>query len=139
MIDDSELAAVRESIRVRQRRADEVERRRQLVLSTPTERRALTISCDAPHRGGKSPKMAEVQVTEHGTFFVSRIPWAPSDATALRPWIEESHLVQLFRVGSPEFEDDGLLRSAIENLNWWKERGPGDLFFGSRSVSSGFT
>lgn len=126
MITMQELADIRVTVRTQQERMAQVEQRIGLALAHADEHGGLRIRCPRPHRGGKGPRLAELHATAYGTIFISTIPWAPSDATALRPWIEETHLSQLFRGRGPDLDDDDLLRAAVENLRWWQSRGPGD-------------
>ena len=126
----TEAGSLHESrLRIRQQllRAAEIDRRRQrLDADYPETHAGLTLRCTKKHPGGKSPKVAEVHATAYGTFFASTLPWAKSDATTLRPWVEETHLASLYRDGSLDLDDDQLLRSAIENVEWLRQHGPGD-------------
>jgi hypothetical protein len=122
----TDLSDVRRLVLGQQARAAEVERRRVAALADLQAHPGLTVRCEKKHSGGKAPKMAEAHALPAGIFFISRIPWAPSDASTLRPWIEESYLSTLM-ADPAHLADDQLLASALDNLDFWRTSGPGDL------------
>jgi hypothetical protein len=121
-----DLDEVRRQVRAQFARRQDIDRRASLALEHPQEHVGLSIRCSKSHARGKVPKIGEVHRTQYGTFFSSTIPWARSDAVKLRPWLEEVHLTNLFGDRPKEMADDQMLRSALETLDWWRERGPGD-------------
>lgn len=123
----TDLDEVRAQIAARVARVAEIDRRVALVQEDLHEHLGLEIRCSKNHSGGKVPKIGEVHQTRYGTFFNSTIPWARSDATTLRPWFEEEHLSKLFSDRPDELANDQSLRDAMDNLEWWRDRGPGDI------------
>lgn len=122
---DAGLSRTRTEIAARRARAAEVAARRAAWLADDTLRsaphRVVTVRCDLAGHPGGMPKMAEMILTRHGTFFVSRIPWAASDELTLRPW-EREHLLG---AGMDEatmqtlMDDDERLRHYLRRLDEW--------------------
>jgi hypothetical protein len=125
---DDQLNSVRVLVRAQIARTAEVHRRAELFESDePASWRGLQLRCEKPHAGGKKPKVAEVHATRFGIFYVARLPWARSDANRLLPWVEETHLERTFRNDPSQLEDDDALRTQLEQIEWWRENGQGDL------------